>query len=71
MLRQVALKLGPSADGLPLAFDPHHLTVFVGPSNSGKSLMLRKVYQTLGPVRLNNEPLRRVVELLGPNLADR
>jgi hypothetical protein len=43
MLRRIALKFGPTPTALPLEFDPLNVTVFVGPNNSGKSLVLREV----------------------------
>lgn len=46
MLSKVHLKFGPQGtEGLPLAFEPAAMTVFVGPNNSGKSLVLRELHQ--------------------------
>lgn len=51
MIRSVQLRYGPSADAPPLHFEPGRLTLFVGPNNVGKSLMLRELLLAL------NDPL--------------
>lgn len=43
MISRVRLKFGPRQGGAPLGFDPGAMTVFVGPNNSGKSLILREL----------------------------
>lgn len=43
MLRRIALRFGPTSTAPPLEFDPLNVTVFVGPNNSGKSLVLREI----------------------------
>ncbi len=45
MIKRVFLKFGPFGAGVPLAFEPSAMTVFVGPNNSGKSLVLRELQQ--------------------------
>lgn len=43
MLARLRLRSGSSPEGPPLEFVPGPMTVFVGPNNSGKSLVLREV----------------------------
>lgn len=43
MIKQVTFKFGPSREQSPLQFEPGQMTVFVGPNNSGKSLVLREI----------------------------
>lgn len=43
MLREIKLKFGPVGVDHSLAFEPGHMTVFVGPNNAGKSLILREI----------------------------
>lgn len=43
MIRQIHLKSGQSPQSAPLSFEPTPLTIFVGPNNSGKSLLLREI----------------------------
>lgn len=45
MLRTVTLKFGAPHAPHALMLDPLRLTVFVGPNNSGKSLVLRELQQ--------------------------
>jgi hypothetical protein len=43
MIKRVFLKSGPFGAGTSLVFEPTAMTVFVGPNNSGKSLVLREL----------------------------
>ena len=47
MITQLELTFGPSPGGSPIAFSPGPVTVFVGPNNSGKSLVLREIGSAL------------------------
>lgn len=44
IITKITLKHGSEEKKDSLEFDPGHLTVFVGPNNSGKSLALREIY---------------------------
>lgn len=41
MLSAISLRFGSSPSQDPLTFEPGPMTIFVGPNNSGKSLILR------------------------------
>lgn len=43
MIATIRFRIGNGGTGTPLAFDPPPVTVFVGPNNSGKSLVLREL----------------------------
>jgi ABC-type enterochelin transport system ATPase subunit len=43
MLKNVKLQFGPHGSDDPLELEPGSITVFVGPNNSGKSLILREI----------------------------
>lgn len=43
MIKTIQLKFGSFPGQAALTFEPGHLTVFVGPNNSGKSLLLREI----------------------------
>lgn len=43
MIKNLQLRFGSNPTAAPLNFDPGSVTVFVGPNNSGKSLILREV----------------------------
>jgi ABC-type hemin transport system ATPase subunit len=43
MINRLVLKAGTHPGGSQQAFAPGPMTVFVGPNNSGKSLMLREI----------------------------
>lgn len=43
MIRHIYLQAGKSPDSAPLSFTPTSVTIFVGPNNSGKSLLLREI----------------------------
>jgi len=43
VIKGLHLKFGSSGESNPLSFDPNPVTVFVGPNNSGKSLILREI----------------------------
>jgi len=51
MIKKLKLKFGPQPNSEPLSFDPGAVTVFVGPNNSGKSMLLREIerYCQQGP----------------------
>jgi len=64
MLNRIVLKFGPVPGASPLTFDPLSMTVFVGPNNSGKSLILREIY---GQIALRNEsqdPPEKIIDSL-------
>jgi len=64
MLNRIVLKFGPVPGASPLTFDPLRMTVFVGPNNSGKSLILREIY---GQASLRNEsqdPPEKIIDSL-------
>lgn len=43
MITQLSLKFGSSVGQPPLSIDPAPITIFVGPNNSGKSILLREI----------------------------
>jgi ABC-type polar amino acid transport system ATPase subunit len=43
MIKSIKLRFGSSDTAQPLEFDPGPMTVFVGPNNSGKSVILREI----------------------------
>lgn len=43
LINKIKLKFGSQAEGTQLEFNPGSLTIFVGPNNSGKSLILREI----------------------------
>lgn len=43
MLTAISLRFGSSQGQAPLTFEPGAITIFVGPNNSGKSLILREL----------------------------
>jgi hypothetical protein len=45
MVKRLFFRFGPFGAGAPLALQPSAMTVFVGPNNSGKSLVLRELQQ--------------------------
>jgi ABC-type cobalamin/Fe3+-siderophores transport system ATPase subunit len=67
MLRSVHLRFGPGENDPPLVFNPGPMTVFVGPNNSGKSLMLREIEDFL---ETGGTSERRMVDRLVPDLPD-
>lgn len=50
VIKSISFKFGGSPGAKPLSFEPPAVTVFVGPNNSGKSLVLREL-----SLMLNNE----------------
>jgi ABC-type polar amino acid transport system ATPase subunit len=73
MLESISLKFGSSQGQPPLTFDPGSMTVFVGPNNSGKSIILHeiedlvrmhygvnKIIQSVIQENLTEEDVRRV-----------
>jgi len=45
MIKRLFFKFGPFGTQDPLVLEPSAMTVFVGPNNSGKSLILRELQQ--------------------------
>ena len=45
MIENIQLKVGRSVGSLPQTIDTTPVTVFVGPNNSGKSMMLSEIHQ--------------------------
>ena len=43
VLERISLRAGATSDAPGLAFQPGSVTLFVGPDNSGKSLVLREI----------------------------
>lgn len=43
MIKEISLKFGSKYKDNPLKFSPGSVTIFVGPNNSGKSLLLREI----------------------------
>ena len=43
MIKKITLQYGSESENKTLKFDPSSVTVFVGPNNSGKSLLLREI----------------------------
>ncbi|CAN5117866.1 hypothetical protein BH24ACT16_BH24ACT16_11210 [soil metagenome] len=70
------MKFGSGSSSTPLAFEPGTVTIFVGPNNSGKSLLLREIEQytteqqmpdtkiiaSIAPQHLEAEIIDRMVE---------
>jgi ABC-type cobalamin/Fe3+-siderophores transport system ATPase subunit len=56
MLTRVGLNFGSVAGGPSLEFEPGPMTIFVGPNNSGKSLLLNEIYSAI-----QNAPERKIV----------
>jgi predicted ATPase len=48
VFKEVRLKVGAGVASPPLRFDPGPMTVFVGPNNSGKSLILQEIPNYVG-----------------------
>ena len=48
MLQKPTFKFGSSESEPPLEFEPGPMTVFVGPNNSRKSLVLREIENVVG-----------------------
>lgn len=44
MLSHISLNFGSAGGSSPLQIEPGPMTIFVGPNNSGKSLILREIY---------------------------
>lgn len=59
MLGGVRLRFGASPGSQPVVFNPGVMTVFVGPNNSGKSLVLRELFDA---VRYEQPSGRKIVE---------
>lgn len=47
MISSISLTSGRRVDAPPLKFTPSRMTVFVGPNNSGKTLVLREIFSGL------------------------
>lgn len=67
MLKRIALKFGPNGFDSELSLEPVGVTIFVGPNNSGKSLVLREVqtYAESGP-----QAGSKIVSFLEPWFSD-
>ena len=51
MIQNISLRFGRSPEAVPLSFKPAHMTVYVGPNNSGKTLILREIHAAFGDDR--------------------
>lgn len=65
MLNVISLKFGSSAEAERLSFDPGNITVFVGPNNSGKSMVLREIE---GYVNSGGQGVHQIVKTIAPRL---
>ncbi len=67
MIDEIKLKFGQQLSSQPLAFKPGGVTVFVGPNNSGKSLILREIetFSRMGPVE--NRKIIDNIDYILPN----
>lgn len=61
MIKRVVLHAGPTSGTPGLWFEPGNITVFVGPNNSGKSLLLREIEEA---TTSNKKLTRRVLKSL-------
>lgn len=60
MLEKIKLKFGAIPNRSPLEFSPEHMTIFVGPNNSGKSLALLEIERSIFTTAtdgLSNSPI--------------
>lgn len=67
MLRYIQLKFGSSPEAPLVSFNPETVTIFVGPNNSGKSMLLRELEQYINAGYLNEG---KVVDALVPHKVD-
>jgi len=44
LLKTIVFKAGAQGPSAPLEIQPGHVTLFVGPNHSGKSLLLREIH---------------------------
>jgi hypothetical protein len=81
LIKDIELKFGPSGPGSRLAFPPATMTVVVGPNSSGKSLILREIFQhcsngpqanpkILASITLHFPPESEVRSMLKKKMAD-
>lgn len=63
MLKTLTLQFGPDGSATKLSLSPERMTVFVGPNNSGKSLVLREIQQYAENGKTSG---RRILEHLLP-----
>jgi ABC-type hemin transport system ATPase subunit len=63
MLKLLKLQFGASSGSETLDFQPGSMTVFVGPNNSGKSLLLREIEQYMGNIPGQSSPTKIVSSL--------
>jgi len=85
MLRLLKLQFGISSESENLEFAPGPITIFVGPNNSGKSLLLKEIesyltqshFQTqtqnkkiLDSIDVNGFPMSDVIKVIFPNKQD-
>src|SRR5580700_10462477 len=57
MIERLDLKFGSSPDQPPISFAPGPMTVFVGPNNGGKSVLLEDIKQLFCYVPVQGTPL--------------
>ena len=55
MITNLTLRFGRSAGAPPATIAPGHMTVFVGPNNSGKTLALREIDSSLSDIRWSHQ----------------
>lgn len=48
MIDTISLNFGSSTSATPIEFQPGRMTIFVGPNNSGKSLLLKEISSRVG-----------------------
>src|SRR5688572_30350211 len=63
MINRLTLKFGNAPDTAPLSLMPGHATVFVGPNNSGKTLVLNEMHSLIARNRKQHGALFILEEL--------
>src|ERR1039458_8349230 len=51
VIKSISLRFGPPPTAAPVTLAPGHMTVFVGPNNSGKTLVLREIQSAVYDAR--------------------
>jgi energy-coupling factor transporter ATP-binding protein EcfA2 len=51
VIKSISLRFGPTPTAAPVTLAPGHMTVFVGPNNSGKTLVLREIQSAIFDTR--------------------
>ena len=69
MIERLDLKFGSSPDQPPISFAPGPMTVFVGPNNGGKSILLEDIKQLFcyvapGPIAVGGQAVRPNLTIL-------